>query len=142
MIILDSNVLSELTRSKPDEAVLAWADSVPGPAAATTAITVAELLYGVARLPDGHRKAALTDAVRQLIDVDLAGRAQPFDYAAAWHYATIVTDRVAAGRPISVSDAQIAAICRSLDATLATRNTKDFDGTGVKLVNPFRYLDQ
>lgn len=137
MIILDSNVLSELTKAQPDGAVLAWADSVHGPVAATTAITVAELLYGVARLPDGRRKAALHDAVRQLIDVDLGGRAHPFDYAAAVQYAAIVTDRVAAGRPISVSDAQIAAICRSRGATLATRNTKDFEGAGVELINPF-----
>ncbi|HYK30925.1 MAG TPA: type II toxin-antitoxin system VapC family toxin [Streptosporangiaceae bacterium] len=137
MIILDSNVLSELTKAEPDAAVLAWADSVHGPAAATTAITVAELLFGVARLPDGRRKAALHDAVRQLIDVDLGGRAHPFDYAAAVQYAAIVTDRVAAGRPISVSDAQIAAICRSRGARLATRNTRDFAGTGIELINPF-----
>jgi predicted nucleic acid-binding protein len=137
VIILDSNVLSELTRAQPSEAVLAWADSVHGPAAATTAVTVAELLYGVTRLPDGRRKAAIHDAIRQLIDVDLGGRAHPFDYAAAVQYAAIVADRTSAGRPISISDAQIAAICRSRGATLATRNTKDFDGTGVELVNPF-----
>jgi predicted nucleic acid-binding protein len=137
MIILDSNVLSELTRGEPDQKVLAWADSVHGPAAATTAVTVAELLYGVARLPDGRRKAVLHEAVRQLIDVDLGGRAHPFDYAAAVQHAAIVSDRIAAGRPISVSDAQIAAICRSRGATLATRNTKDFDGTGIDLINPF-----
>jgi predicted nucleic acid-binding protein len=137
VIILDSNVLSELTRAEPDQAVLAWADSVHGPTAATTAVTVAEVLYGVVRLPDGRRKAKLHDAVRQLIDVDLGGRAHPFDYAAAVQYAAIVTDRASAGRPISVSDAQIAAICRSRGAILATRNTKDFDGTGIELVNPF-----
>jgi toxin FitB len=137
MIILDTNVLSELTKAQPSDAVLAWADSVHGPAAATTAITVAELLYGVIRLPDGRRKANLHDAVRQLIDVDLGGRAHPFDYAAAVQYAAIVSDRMGAGRPISVSDAQIAAICRSRGATLATRNTKDFDDTGIDLINPF-----
>lgn len=137
MIILDTNVLSEFTKPQPDEAVLAWADSVHGPAAATTAITVAEMLYGVARLPNGQRKTALHDAVRQLIDVDLGGRAHPFDYAAAVQYAAIVSDRVGAGRTISVSDAQIAAICRSRGATLATRNTKDFDGIGIELINPF-----
>ena len=137
MIVLDSNVLAELTKAQPNEAVLAWADSVHGPAAATTAITVAELLFGVIRLPDGRRKAALQDAVRQIIDVDLGGRAHPFDYAAAVQCAAIVSDRMAAGRPISVSDAQIAAICRSRGATLATRSTKDFEGTGVELINPF-----
>jgi toxin FitB len=59
MIVLDTNVLSELTRSKPDEAALAWADSVHGPAVATTAVTVAEMLYGIARLPDGRRKTVM-----------------------------------------------------------------------------------
>jgi predicted nucleic acid-binding protein len=141
MIVLDTNVMSELSKPKPDEAVLAWTDSVHGPAVATTAVNVAELFYGVSKLPDGRRKAALGQAVTQLIDIDLAGRALPFDYEAARHYAAIVTRRKAAGRPISVSDAQIAAICHSVDATLATRNTKDFDGTGIDLINPFDYTD-
>src|SRR6266705_6232631 len=133
MIVLDTNVLSELSRPKPDEAVLAWTDSVHGPAVATTAVTVAEMLYGISKLPDGRRKVALGEAVTQLIDIDLAGRALPFDYDAARRYPAIVARREAAGRPISVSDAQIAAICHSVDATLATRNTKDFDGTGINL---------
>ncbi len=141
MLVLDTNVLSELSKPKPDEAVIAWADSLHGPAVATTAVTVAEMFYGISKLPDGRRKTTLTEAVTQLIDIDLAGRALPFDYVAARHYAAIVTRRVAAGRPVSVSDAQIAAICRSLDATLATRNVKDFDGTGIDLINPFEYID-
>jgi toxin FitB len=137
MIILDTNVLSELTRPEPNEAVLSWADSVPGPEAGITAITVAELLYGIARLPDGRRREQLGAAVHQLIDIDFGGRAHPFDVTAAAHYATIVADREAAGHPISVSDAQIAAICRSLRATLATRNTRDFRDTGTKLIDPW-----
>ena|SRR5579863_4220923 len=141
MIVLDTNVMSELSKPKPDDALLAWTDSVHGPAVATTAINVAEMLYGISRLPDGRRKVALGEAVTQLIEVDLAGRALPFDYEAARHYAAIVTRREAAGRPISVNDAQIAAICHSVDATLATRNTTDFDGTGIHVINPFDYTD-
>jgi predicted nucleic acid-binding protein len=138
VIILDTNVLSELTRPEPNQGVLNWADSVHGPEAGTTAITVAELLYGIARLPDGRRRELLDAAIHQLIDIDLGGRTYSFDVTAATHYAAIVADREAAGHPISVSDAQIAAICRSLKATLATRNTRDFQGTGVKLIDPWR----
>lgn len=137
MIILDTNVISELSKPQPSDAVMAWTDTVHGPATATTAVTAAELLYGVARMPEGHRKAALRQGVEAMINTDLGGRAYPFDLAAASLYATIVADREAAGRPISTQDAQIAAICRSHDATLATRNTKDFEGTGIKLVNPW-----
>ncbi len=108
MIILDSKVTSERAKERPHEGVLNWADSVHGPTIATTAITVAELFCGVARLPDGRRKSILTDAVRQLVDVDLVGRAYPFE------------------------------ICRSRGAILATTNTKDFTGTGIKLINPFQ----
>jgi toxin FitB len=137
MIILDTNVISELTRLRPSDAVVSWADSVHGPAVATTAVTAAELLYAVARLPDGRRKTQLGEAIEQLLSIDLGGRAHPFDLNAAVQYAAIVSDREAAGRPISTSDAQIAAICRNHDAVLATRNTADFDGTGIKLINPW-----
>lgn len=110
--------------------------SLPTEEVATTAITAAELLYGVARLPDGHRKTQLTDAVRSLIDEDFHGRVEPFDAAAAARYANVVADREQWGRPISVADAQIAAICHTRHATLATRNIKDFVETGIELVDP------
>jgi predicted nucleic acid-binding protein len=127
---------------QPSEAVLAWADSVHGPAAATTAVTAAELLSGLSRLPEGRRKAVLGEAIQQLINVDLGGRAYSFDLAAAHHYAAIAHTREVAGRPIAVADAQIAAICISLGAALATRNTKDFEGTGVRLIDPWQQPDQ
>jgi predicted nucleic acid-binding protein len=137
VIILDTNVLSELSRQDPSEDVLSWLDSQPADGTATTAITAAELLYGVARLPRGRRKATLAEAVRGMLDDDLRGRVEPFDAAAAAHYATIVSGREKIGRPISVADAQIAAICRKLQTTLATRNTPDFEHTGIELVDPF-----
>jgi predicted nucleic acid-binding protein len=137
VIVLDTNVLSELIRPQPDERVVAWLDSLDATAIATTAITAAELLYGVERMPSGRRKDQLSQAVRGLIDDDLQGRVEAFDAAAAAHYATLVNDRDAAGRPISAADAQIAAICRKLAATLATRNTADFDGTGIELLDPW-----
>jgi toxin FitB len=137
VIILDTNVLSELTRQSPDQNVMSWLDALDATDVGTTSVTAAELFYGVARLPAGDRKAQLTGAVTGLIEDDLQGRVAPFDLAAARHYAIVVSDREKAGRPIAIADAQIAAICRNLRATLATRNTKDFSGTGVDLVNPW-----
>ncbi len=138
MILLDTNVLSELIRPEPDEGVTRWLDSQDAAAVATTAITAAELLYGVARLPAGRRKERLGEAIRGLIEEDLDGRVEPFDATAADHYAALVNDRETAGRPISVADAQIAAICRKLGATLATRNTSDFKDTGIELLDPWQ----
>ena len=123
MILLDTNVLSELIRPEPDSAVTEWLDSLDAATVATTAITAAELLYGVARLPTGRRKERLGEAIGELIEEDLDGRVEPFDAAAAGHYADLLSDRERAGAPISAADAQIAAICRKLGATLATRNT-------------------
>ncbi len=137
MILLDTNVLSELIRGEPDEGMTRWLDSLDDAAVATTAITTAELLYGVARLPAGRRKKQLSEAVRGLIEEDLDGRVEPFDATAATHYAALVSDRDKAGRPISMADAQIAAICRKLGATLATRNTGDFSDTGIELLDPW-----
>jgi len=105
---------------------------------ATTAVTAAELRYGVARLPDGHRKRELTVMIRGIVTEDFQGRVLPFDERASACYADIVTGREKIGRPIGVADAQIAAICRSRAATLATRNTKDFIDTGISLIDPWR----
>jgi predicted nucleic acid-binding protein len=139
MIVLDTNVLSELTRQAPDPGVVAWLDDLPAEKVATTVVTAAELLYGVAHLPDERRKTQLLDAVLALLNEDFRGRVAPFDATAAAWYATVVTDREQLGRPISVADAQIAAICRAHQATLATRNTKDFINTGIKLVDPWHH---
>ena len=137
MIVLDTNVLSELTRQYPDQGVMGWLDSVPATEVLTTAVTAAELLYGVARLPAGHRKAALTAAVHGLLDEDFRGHVEPFDKIAATHYAIVVADREKAGRPISVADAQIASVCRKLQAALATRNIRDFEQVGLELIDPW-----
>lgn len=137
MIILDTNVISELTRAVPEPRVVSWLDSLPAEETAITAITAAELRYGVRRLPAGRRKNELSEAVRALITADFHGRVEPFDVLAADQYADVVAERERIGRPISTSDAQIAAICRVLAATLATRNTSDFTNTGVDLVNPW-----
>jgi predicted nucleic acid-binding protein len=135
LIVLDTNVISELARPAPSLSVLAWADAQDD--AAITATTAAELLHGVARLPDGARKSGLTDAIREMLDGPLRDKVLAFDRAAASHYGEIVAAREAAGRPISIADAQIAAICRSRAATLGTRNVRDFESVGITVVNPW-----
>ncbi len=137
MIILDTNVISELARIDPEPNVVTWLDSLPATEIATTAITAAELLYGVARMPDGRRRAALAGIIDALINEDFRDRVQPFGSQAANQYATVVVGRERLGRPVSVADAQIAAICRAHGATLATRNTGDFTDTGISLLNPW-----
>lgn len=137
MIILDTNVLSELMRAQAAPSVIDWLDRQEPASFAITAVTVAELLYGIARLPDGRRKAGLQEATLQMLDEEFADRVLPFDEDAAVHYAALVSQRERTGRPISMADAQIAAICRHHAATLATRNSKDFEGTGLILANPW-----
>ena len=117
--------------------MIGWLDSLAAAEVATTAITAAELLDGVARLPDGRRKTELSAAVRGLLSEDFGGRVVPFDGPAASRYAEIVSHSVRLGRRIDIADAQIAAICSAIGATLATRNTDDFRETGVHLINPW-----
>ncbi len=138
MIVVDTNVISELTRQAPAPEVVSWLDSLAADEVATTAITAAELLYGVERLPDGRRKTELTAAVHGLLGDDFQGRVLAFDEQAASRYAEIVARRERLGRAIGVADAQIAAICRAMGATLATRNTDDFQETGIALINPWK----
>lgn len=140
MIVLDTNVISELTKASPDANVLTWLDGLVASEVATTAVTVAELRYGVARLPDGRRKTQLLGAIEALITQDLDNRVEPFDHPAAREYATVVADRERIGNPIMVADAEVAAICRARGARLATRNIKDFVDTGIELVDPWAHL--
>lgn len=137
MIVLDTNVISELFRSRPHEGVIAWLETLTGDVA-ITAVTMAELLAGVRRLPDGRRKAALAEGIAvALAPYQESGAVMPFDAHAAEQYAVVLTERERAGLPIVTADAQIAAICRSSGATLATRNTTDFERTGIDTVNPW-----
>ncbi len=137
MILVDTNVLSELMRPKPDKHVLGWMDDLPGSDLGLTAITVAEILYGIGSLPGGKKKHRLLDAVTTMFEEYFADRIFAFDQLAAIEYADIVLQRDRIGSPISMPDAQIAAICRVSSAGLATRNTKDFEHTGLVLINPW-----
>lgn len=137
MIVLDTNVVSELMRRRPDAAVIGWIDGLDASGLMLTAVTAAELLHGVSRLPNGARRRWLAAAVHDMLVEDFDGRVLPFDGAAALHYGELVAAREHAGRPIGVADAQIAAICRHHGATLATRNGRDFEATGVEVFDPW-----
>jgi toxin FitB len=138
VIVLDTNVISELARQVPDPRVLSWLDSLEVFEVATTAVTAAELRYGVARHPDGHRKRELAVVIRGILAEDFHGRVLPFDDRASVRYADIVIGRARIGRPIGIADAQIASICRDSGAVLATRNIADFEETGIELINPWK----
>jgi predicted nucleic acid-binding protein len=138
VIILDTNVLSELMRPKPADAVMEWFAGRPAASFYTTSITQAETLLGLALFPQGRRRAALETAAATMFDEKLDGRILPFGRDAAQSYASIVSERRRAGKPISHFDAQIAAIARSTGAALATRNVEDFQGCGVTLVDPWK----
>ena len=138
MIILDTNVLAEVLRPTPDPRVIDWLAAQPQSALFTTTITRGELFYGIKLLPDGQRRRNLQEAVQALFDQDLAGRVLSFDNDAADSYADIAISRRQAGNPVSQSDAMIAGIVRSRGARLATRNVKDFTGSGIEIVDPWQ----
>ena len=137
MIVLDTNVLSELMRSLPDAAVFAWIAGQRRSDLYTTSVNKAEILYGIAALPPGRRRTALTAAAEAMFTDDFSGRVLPFDEEAAAQYAEIVAARRRVGRPIEAFDAQIAAVARIAGAEIATRDIADFTGCGVTLANPW-----
>lgn len=138
MIVLDTNVLSEAWRARPSAAVMAWMRAQPVTTLYTTTITEAELLYGIALLPEGRRRRSLEALAEFVLMEELGGRILPFDSAAAREYADIAATRQRNGRPIAEADAQIAAIARSRGAAVATRNTEDFAGCRISIIDPWR----
>ena len=137
MILLDTNVISELMRAEPAQAVLDWFAKHDAADLFISAVTEAELRTGVAILPEGQRRDRLQSAINAMINQDFHGRVLPFDSVAAKAYAEIAAQRRAAGCPIAEADCQIAAIARATDAPVATRNVKDFDGCGIDVINPW-----
>jgi predicted nucleic acid-binding protein len=139
MIVLDTNVVSEMVRATPDLRVLHWLQQLDDDVA-ITAVTWGELFAGLRRLPDGRRRHDLEDAVSQVVrKYRTTGAVLAFDWQAADAYADVLVERQRAGLPISTADAQIAAICRTNGALCATRNIKDFAQTGVEVVNPWSH---
>src|SRR5437016_4022067 len=126
MIVLDTNVLSEVLLPRPAAALQRWMEARSATSLFTTAISEAEIYYGVALLPKGRRRAALEGLVASIFGEEFSGRILPFDSAAAKAFAEIAATRRQLGRPLSTADAQIAAIARSRGAAMATRNVADF----------------
>ena len=138
MILLDTNVLSELMKPAPNKQVVSWIDKQSEWDLWTSSITLAEIFFGISLLHDGKKKAILFELAQQMFDEDFKGRCLPFDEQAAVEYAAIVAKRTKIGRPVSVEDAQIASISKTANLILATRNIKDFDEIdGLKLINPW-----
>src|SRR5271165_576332 len=137
VIILDTNVISELMRPMPATQVVRWIDKQPAAGLFTTSISEAEISYGIELLPRGKRREGLLAAAEAMFIDDFAGRVLGFDSNAARAFAAIAARRRALGKPISHPGAQIAALTRLHGAALATRNVADFDGCDIPLIDPW-----
>lgn len=137
MLLVDTNVVSEVMRAEPEPAVIAWMDSAPPASLFVSAVTQAEILYGISLLQPGGRQRGLAEAARQVFASYFRGRVLPFDGAAAEAYAALAAARTRSGRSISQFDAQIAATAFVRGTTLATRNVRDFAECGLEPINPW-----
>ena len=137
MIVLDTNVLSELIKVEGSPSVLGWISRFPLRSLFTTTISQAEILSGIAMMPLGRKRSGLTTAALRMLNEDFGSRILPFDGEAVPHYADIVADRRRSGRSASALDAMIVAIARSRGADVATRNTSHFENCGVRLHDPW-----
>jgi predicted nucleic acid-binding protein len=137
VIVLDTNVVSALMRVEPEPAVVAWLDSQPPESIWTTSITVFEVRLGLEILAGGRRQRQLEEAFAKALEEDFEGRVLPFDQAAAQAAGRIAAERRGAGHTVEIRDVQIAGIINLRKATLATRNTRHFEGCGMVLVDPW-----
>jgi predicted nucleic acid-binding protein len=137
MILLDTNVLSALMRDTPDPEVVQWLDNQPTESIWTTSVNVFEIRTGIELLTPNRRRRRLDEMFIHLLSDDLDGRVQSFDLTAALAAGTIAASQHRSGRSVEIRDVQIAGIAASRHATLATRNTRHFEGAGVELVNPW-----
>ena len=137
MIVIDTNVVSELMRLTPEPAVMTWFSGQDSAQLYLTAVSEAELRAGAAILPAGQRRDRLAAEIDAVVREDFAGRVLPFDSAAARAYAAIAAARRSGGRPILEADCQVAAIARATDAAVATRNGADFEHCGIALIDPW-----
>ncbi len=137
MIVLDTNVVSALMRDEPDPAVVEWLDSLPPESIWTNSVTVFEIRLGLEILAAGKRRRQLEEAFAKALEKDFEGRVLPFDQSAAQAAGRIAAERRRAGRTLEIRDVQIAGIASVRKATLATRNTRHFEGCGLVLANPW-----
>jgi len=136
VILLDTNVLSELAKPQPDPRVVSWARRSAAALAVPT-IAVAEMAYGVEKLVEGRRRQDLLAALHRLV-TEFADRLFDFNVKSAWAYGGILARARRAGRPMTVPDAAIAAIAKANGCALATRNVGDFATAGLEIVNPWQ----
>lgn len=137
MYLLDTNVLSAMMSSQPAAPVAAWIADRPEEELFTASVCQAEILAGIAILPEGRRRQLLHTAALGIFEADFGGRVLPFDQDAARHYAELYAIRRQAGRSVAMADLMIAAIARANGTQLVTRNTRDFEGCGVPLIDPW-----
>jgi toxin FitB len=138
MLILDTNVLSELLKPNPDTQVVAWIENQPRQQLFTTVVSRAEIMYGIQLLPKSQRRQKLAEAAKAIFDEELADHVLPFESLAADRFALIAAKRKMEGKPISQFDAIIVSIAAAHSARLATRNVHDFESCGVSIENPWR----
>jgi predicted nucleic acid-binding protein len=137
MILVDTNIISEMMKPSPSASVMAWLDQQEVTQLFITTITIAEIFYGLNILPEGNRRTLLEDAFNKAIIAAFKHRVLSFDEPAAHLYGKIMGKRKELGQPLSVSDGQISAIARAHGSAIATRNIRDFADCGVNLINPF-----
>lgn len=138
MFVLDTNLISELMRPTPDPVIASWIAERATSSLFLTAVTEAELRFGLAIMPVGKRREGLASALERMLKSGFASRVLPFDSCAACAYAEIAAVRRQLGRPIPVADCQIAAIARSRGMAVATRNVGDFEDAGIEVTDPWR----
>ena len=137
MIVLDTNVLSELMHKVTDRRVVSWLDRQPRMSVWTTSITVMEIRYGIQILPEAKRRTSLAATFEAMLEHLVAGRVAAFDSAAAGRAGELMASRQKKGRNVEFRNAMIAGIILELNATLATRNTPDFNDLAISLINPW-----
>ena len=137
MILLDTNVISEIHASNPNPKVLAWFEAVADQSLYLSAITEAELWSGIAAMADGKAKATKAAVIAELLQEDFADRLLPFESRAARAFGEIFQRRKRLNGKDDPVDCQIAAIAKVHGLKLATRNVKDFDGCGIEIINPW-----
>ena len=138
MIVLDTNVLSALMRTTPDAVVVEWLDRQPADSVWITSITVFEARFGLALLPKGRRRSSLEQMFDRMLTEDLSSRVLTLDEVAAVMGAQLAAERQRAGRIVDLRDTLIAGIAQARRATIATRNTRHFEGLDVPVVDPWR----
>jgi predicted nucleic acid-binding protein len=140
MIIVDTNIISELMKASPSTTMMSWLDQQDVTQLFTTTITIAEIAYGLNALPIGTRRTTLENNFNQAIKEAFANRILVFSEPAAHSYGKLMGYKKEAGQPLSILDGQIAAITLTHAATLATRNTRDFINCGINLIDPFTMI--